>query len=135
MAQIMKIMAILYHSDPNVEYLLMKRPADRGDYWTPITGHVEKNEQLLEALEREILEETGIGELSYIIDLRVPFRYSKDGNDIEEHAFGVQVDTKEIKLSSEHTAFEWVDYETANGRLKWEEQKTSLQVLNDMINL
>lgn len=135
MAQIMKIMAILYHSGPNVEYLLMKRPADRGDYWTPITGHVEKNEQLLDALEREIREETGIGEFSYIIDLRVPFRYSKEGNDIEEHAFGVQVDTREIKLSSEHTAFEWVDYETASSRLKWEEQKTSLQVLNDMINL
>ncbi len=135
MAQVMKIMAILYHSGQKVEYLLMRRPPARGDYWTAITGHVEKDEKLLDALSREVMEETGIGEVSYIIDLRVPFRYTKGGDDIEEHSFGVQVDTKEVRLSDEHTTFEWLEYEAALERLKWDQQKNSLQVLNDMINL
>lgn len=135
MSDVMKVQAILYHAGQSVEYLLMKRPADRGDYWTPITGHVEQGEKLLDTLAREIEEETGISDLSYIIDLRVPFRYVQKDKEVEEHAFGVQVDTKEIRLSKEHTEYEWLDYEEAAGRLHWEEHRTSLRVLNDMINL
>lgn len=131
----MKIQAILYRSSPDIMYLLMKRPADRGDYWTPITGHVEANEKLLDALGREIEEETGISEFSYIIDLRVPQRFVKGDEEVEEHAFGVQVDTEKIRLSKEHSEYAWLTYDEANARLKWDAHKTSLQVLNDMINL
>lgn len=135
MSQTMKIQAILYRSTPDISYLLMKRPADRGDYWTPITGHVEANEKLLDALAREIEEETGISEFSYIIDLRVPQRFKKGDEEVEEHAFGVQVDTDSIRISKEHSEYAWLSYDEANARLKWDAHKTSLQVLNDMINL
>ena len=135
MGQTVKIQAILYHPGTEVEYLLMKRPEQRGGYWTPITGHVEKGEKLLDALTREVEEETGIGESSYVIDLRVPFKYRAGEDDVEEHCFGVQVDTKEVKVSGEHTAFAWLPYSDAYGRLKWNEHRTALQVLNDMINL
>lgn len=131
----MKIQAILYRSDPDIKYLVMKRPAERGDYWTPITGHVETNEKLLDALAREVEEETGISDFSYIIDLRVPFKYKKGEEEIEEHAFGVQVDTEDIRLSKEHDDYAWLAYDEATGRLKWEEHRRSLRVLNDMINL
>ena len=135
MSHTMKIQAILYRSTPDISYLLMKRPADRGDYWTPITGHVEANEKLLDALAREIEEETGISEFSYIIDLRVPQHFKKGGEEVEEHAFGVQVDTDSIRISKEHSEYAWLSNDQANARLKWEAHKTSLQVLNDMINL
>ncbi len=134
MAEVMKIQAILYSPGNDVEYLLLKRPEARGGYWTPITGHVEKNEKLLDALAREIAEETGITELTYVIDLRVPFRFEKGGDSFEEHAFGVQVDTKDVRLSGEHTEFAWLTYREASSRLRWEEHRSSLQVLNDMIN-
>ncbi|MDH2906352.1 MAG: NUDIX domain-containing protein [Methanomassiliicoccales archaeon] len=133
MARTMKIQAILYNPGATIEYLLLKRPESRDGSWAPLTGHVEKGEQLLDALEREIKEETGIEELSYTLDLRVPYNFSKGDEEIEEHSFGVQVATKEVKLSDEHEAFEWVTYEEAARRLKWPQQKTSLQVLNDMV--
>lgn len=135
MGQTMKIQAILYNSGPEVEYLLLKRPRERGDYWTPITGHVEKGEKILDALNREVREETGIGDTSYVIDLRVPFSYRQGEEEVEEHCFGVQVDTKEVKLSKEHTEFAWLSYGDAYEKLKWDEHRTALQVLNDMINL
>lgn len=135
MTKTMKIQAILYSPGANMEYLLLKRPESRDGGWGPLTGHVEKGEQLIDALQREIKEETGIDELAYIIDLRVPFSFKKGEEDIEEHSFGVQVGTREVKLSDEHEEFAWVSFEEAALRIKWPEQKTSLQVLNDMINM
>ena len=135
MEEVMKIQGILYSPGGRIEYLLLRRPDSRGGVWGPVTGHVEKGERLLDALQREIEEETGISELAYIIDLRVPFRYSKGEQNIEEHSFGVQVNTKDVRLSNEHSAYSWLPYEEAMVRLTWPNQKTSLQVLNDMINL
>lgn len=135
MADVMKIQAILYRSGDSIEYLLLKRPEERGGYWTPITGHVEKGEQLLDALVREIEEETGITNTTYTIDLRVPFRYRQGDDEVEEHAFAVQVEERDIRLSKEHTEYEWLGYDEAYSRLRWEEHRTCLRVLNDMINL
>ncbi|MBX8631506.1 MAG: NUDIX pyrophosphatase [Thermoplasmata archaeon] len=135
MEEVMKIQGILYSPGGRIEYLLLRRPDSRGGVWGPVTGHVEKGERLLDALQREIEEETGISELTYIIDLRVPFRYSKGEQNVEEHSFGVQVNTKDVRLSNEHSAYSWLPYEEAMARLTWPNQKTSLQVLNDMINL
>lgn len=133
MTKTTKILAILYSPGATIEYLLLKRPENRDGSWAPVTGHVEKGEQLLDALEREIAEETGIEDTSYTIDLRVPFGYSKGDEEIEEHSFGVQVGTKEVKLSGEHDEFAWLPYEEAARRLKWQEQKTALRILNDMV--
>jgi 8-oxo-dGTP pyrophosphatase MutT (NUDIX family) len=131
----MKIQAWLYYPGEQVKYLLLRRIEDKGGYWTPITGHVEKGEKLLDALYREVEEETGISAPSYVIDLRIPFRFSKDGEEFEEHCFGVQVETQVVRLSSEHSAYEWLDYYRAMERLKWDEHKRSLQALNDMVNM
>jgi len=134
----MKIQAILYgrkEEEDEIKYLLLRRPESRGGYWTFITGHVEKGEQLLDALEREIGEETGIHSIAYVIDLRIPMRFTKEGEEIEEHAFGVQVESREVVLSDEHVEYGWMNFQEAMERLKWEGQKNSLRVLNDMINL
>ncbi len=133
MTKTMKIQAILYSPDTALEYLLLKRPGHRDGSWAPLTGHVEKGEQLLDALEREIREETGIEVMAYTIDLRVPYHFSKGDEEIEEHAFGVQTGTREVKLSQEHESFAWLPYEEAMRRLVWPQQKTSLQILNDMV--
>ncbi|MBX8633764.1 MAG: NUDIX domain-containing protein [Candidatus Thermoplasmatota archaeon] len=135
MERIMKIQALLYNAAESMEYLLLRRPESRGGMWGPVTGHVEKGEKLLDALQREIEEETGIGELAYIIDLRVPFEFTKDNTKIEEHSFGVQTGTREVRISEEHVEYAWLPYKQAAERLNWPNQKTSLQVLNDMINL
>ncbi|MEM3851990.1 MAG: NUDIX domain-containing protein [Methanomassiliicoccales archaeon] len=131
----MKIQAWLYRPGKNVSYLLLLRKEERGGYWTPITGHVEKGEKLMDALYREVKEETGIADPEYVIDLRVPYRFAKDGEEFEEHSFGVQVETDSVVLSPEHQSFEWLTYEAALQRLRWNEQKNALQVLHDMIDV
>jgi dATP pyrophosphohydrolase len=52
---------------------------------------------------------------------------------VEEHAFAVELDTPLISLSVEHTAFDWLDYETAFQRLHWQSNQTALWELAERI--
>ena len=54
---------------------------------------------------------------------------------IPEHCFAVEATGADIKISREHTCFEWVDYQTALGRLKYDSNKTALWELDNKIRL
>ena len=45
---------------------------------------------------------------------------------IPEYSFGVEVHDEEVYLSGEHMECAWLDYETARGRLYWDNNKTAL---------
>lgn len=91
--------------------LLLKRKA--GDFMGGIfefpSGKVEENENLIEALKREINEETGLQTLNVkaIIDT---FDYeSKSGKKTRQFNFDVTVNHDEIILSSkEHEVYTWI---------------------------
>ncbi len=52
-----------------------------------------------------------MGELTYMLFL---------------NSFGVEVHDEEVYLSGEHRECAWLDYETARGRLYWDNNKTAL---------
>ena len=54
---------------------------------------------------------------------------------IPEYCFAVEIADTEIKISNEHTSFEWVDYQTAIQRLKYDSNKVALWELDNKINL
>lgn len=56
--------------------------------------------------------------------------WGKDCYVIPEYCFGVRLDRKEISISSEHTEYEWCDYQTAVSRLKYDSNKTALWELD-----
>jgi len=43
-----------------IQYLLLKRTLEREGFWQPVTGGIEEGETKIEALKREVREETGI---------------------------------------------------------------------------
>ena len=56
-----KIEIIVFrYVNKSYEYLLLKRIESKGGFWQPLTGGVEKEENLNQALTRELWEETGI---------------------------------------------------------------------------
>jgi dATP pyrophosphohydrolase len=64
-----EVEAIIFRRRENVtEYLLLKRLPDRNGFWQPITGGVEEGETRIEALHREIKEETGMENLIRVIE-------------------------------------------------------------------
>jgi len=58
---------VFRETDRGVEYLLLKTTPEREDFWQPVTGGLEEGETEVDALKREVSEETGIKNLVRIL--------------------------------------------------------------------
>jgi dihydroneopterin triphosphate diphosphatase len=121
------------------QYLLLKR-ADL-EIWQWIAGGGEDNEVPEQAARREALEEAGIppdaclirlDSMSSIPAIHFPEHHlwREDIYVIPEFSFGIEVNNKDVCLSGEHCACEWLDYETARSRLEWDSNRTALWELH-----
>ena len=108
--------------------LLLRRSAERGGFWQPVTGRIEPGEGAAEAAGRELREETGfdvpVEPLGYrhafaLDPLLVPPR--RAGLRIcDETAFAARLPERFApRLSGEHVAWEWCRPEEAVTRLPY----------------
>ena len=109
-----------------------------------IAGGGEDEETPLQAAIREASEEgnitsddmTELKSLSYVpADCIAADRrehWDKNITEIPEHCFAVRWNA-EIKLSREHTASAWLNYEKASKALKWESNRMALCELNEIL--
>jgi 8-oxo-dGTP pyrophosphatase MutT (NUDIX family) len=132
---------LLRRIDRGIEYLLLKTTPEREDFWQPVTGGLEEGETIVEALKREVLEETGIKNLVRIIENVDYFEYSnthfvKGFVFIKEYVFGVEVDPDERVTidGKEHSQFRWCNFGEALRLLKWDENKKALSKLNEILS-
>lgn len=112
------------------------------EVWQGIAGGVEDFDKTYkDACMREANEEAGITDFSNIIELEsictmpVPnvtkkFIWGYDVLLIYEHCFGIECKNKDIVLSDEHSKMEWLNYEDAKKKLKWDSNKNALWELN-----
>jgi dATP pyrophosphohydrolase len=103
---------------------------------------VEDGESPVEAALRETKEEIGLEGTLFSLDTRasVPktafLAHSTWPNSlyiVEEHAFAIELATPSLTLSPEHKEFDWLDYESAFQRLRWQSNQTALWELNQRI--
>jgi 8-oxo-dGTP pyrophosphatase MutT (NUDIX family) len=126
-----------------IEYLLLKTTPEREDFWQPVTGGLEEGETKVEALKREVWEETGIKNAARIIEDVDYFEYSdahfiniRGFDFIKEYVFGVEVDLDERVAvdGKEHSEFRWCSFQEALELLKWNENKKALSRLNEILS-
>ena len=107
------------------------------DYWDFPKGNIESDETEEETVKREIEEETGINDVKFIDGFKekVSYFYRRDGNTVFKEVIFYLVETKEkdVKISEEHTGYEWVDFETAKPRLK-ENSRNVLMRAKEFLN-
>lgn len=117
-----------------VEYLLLKRLPERNGYWQPVTGGLEEGEIRMEALSREMREETGIRNLLRVIEDLYYFEFS-DPDPNQEYVYGIEVSSsEEVKLDGrEHSEYRWCNFKEALQLLHWKENKEALRKLNDIL--
>jgi dATP pyrophosphohydrolase len=137
-----QVQGILFRKiNGEIEYLLLKRSPEKEGFWQPVTGGLEEGETRLQALEREVLEETGIKNTARIIENVDYFEYSdahfiKGYEFIKEYVFGVEVDSNEKVTidGKEHSQFRWCSFQEALQLLKWDENKKALSRLNEILS-
>ena len=69
----------------------------------------------------------------FIADHVSKFYEAKDDRINLVPVFGIEVNTKEVVLSDEHSEYKWVTINEALDLLVWTGQKQAIKIVNDMI--
>ena len=124
----------------NVVYLLLNYPGTSrtaGGYWDLPKGHIEKGEKELDTVRREVAEETGLTDIIILDDFKEWIKYffkSGDQNISKIVTFYLaETQSKEIKVSYEHTGYVWLPYEEALEKLAFENARGVLRKANDFL--
>lgn len=126
---------IFREADNDLEFLLLKRSEMEifPGLWQMVTGSIDQGEKAFETAFREIKEETGlVPEKLWLVPYINSF-YSWRRNHIcmvPVFAAMVNLDAP-VRISHEHSAFQWVNKQKALELLAWPGQKTSVEIICD----
>jgi 8-oxo-dGTP pyrophosphatase MutT (NUDIX family) len=118
------------HPDGKIEYLLLNKNEE--DYWNFPKGRIEEGEKEIDAVRREIKEETGIDKIDIlpgfkskqIYYFRVSPETSRETTNLGELIFKIdniylaEASSQEIKISTEHRNYIWLPYDEALEKVK-----------------
>ncbi len=143
-----QVECILFRKRGGVEeFLLLKRIAEKGGFWQPPCGGVEKeDDSLLSACYREIQEETGITkhqiirvfEDVHVFTMHNDYLTGEKSSPLTEYVFGFEVDPLvdvrlDVNVCVEHEEFRWVPFDEALEMLKWGDNKDAFKNLRKML--
>lgn len=118
-----------------IEFLLLKRSKKEiyPGLWQMVTGKIRENETAVETALREIKEETGLSPEKFWVVPNINSFYSKEEDAISllpVFAAKVTPDAK-IKISDEHSEYQWVSPDKAKKLLAWTGQKKSIDIITE----
>jgi bis(5'-nucleosidyl)-tetraphosphatase len=120
--------AVIFFEKGTRKYLLLKHPAG---HWGFPKGNIEEGEDEIHAAEREIREETGIEDFSFVGGFReeISYFYRKGKNTVYKTVvyFLAKAKTDRVKLSGEHEDYAWLSY---NAALRYLTHSNSRRVLS-----
>lgn len=108
-------------------------------HWSFPKGHIEEGDSdHLATAKRELLEETGISEVS-IVDgwmSKTEYSFFSKGTPVTKQVFWYLANTDEldVKLSHEHTNYMWVNFDEASEQLTFEQEINLLGSAKDFLN-
>jgi dihydroneopterin triphosphate diphosphatase len=119
-------------------FLLIRRAMGEPRYpgmWQFVTGRIEEGERADEAALRELREETGTeGVRLWIVPAVTSFYDLRTDSVNFVPLFAAQIDAGfDVRLSAEHSAFEWLSYADARARLVWPGQRECLEIVREYI--
>jgi dATP pyrophosphohydrolase len=126
------------------EFLILKRIPQKGGFWQPVCGGLEKEDKsLIEGAYRELKEEANISKQDIIrvfenvhfFEIKTHYLTGEVIPTIKEYIFGFEVSPKlKIDITKniypEHDEIKWVSLEEALKLLKWENNKDGFKKLS-----
>ena len=133
--------AVIFRKDKGkIFYLLLYYPSGsktKKDYWDLPKGHIEKGEKLEETAQREVKEETGLKDIEFIEGFKETIKYFFKIGEKTILKFVtfylVKTKEKEVKISDEHTGFQWLPYKKAIEQLTFKNAKEILTKANNYL--
>lgn len=131
---------VLFREDQGQKHFLVLHYP--GGHWDLVKGHVEEDETEQETATRELLEETGISDLTYVDGFReeISYKYynghnfkpAKLSNKLVVFFLG-KTELEEINLSHEHKDFIWLPYEKAVEKLTFDNAKNLVRKAKEFL--
>jgi len=126
--KVKKVRAIIYDIENGEPYFLILHRILRWKGWETLKETLERKETSIKALERGIIEETGLKDFEIIENLGKKEKWDFRGNNYSiVDTFLVRVNmNRKISLKQEiieHDKYAWVDRKTAMRKLTWPETK------------
>jgi 8-oxo-dGTP pyrophosphatase MutT (NUDIX family) len=104
--------AVVFRRAPGgSKYLLLRYPAG---HWDLPKGNIEKGEEPIQTMVREVREETGIVDLRVIAgyERKIEYFYRRDGKKVHKTVvfFLAETAVEKVTISFEHQDYGWFDY-------------------------
>jgi len=126
---------IIQRTEEGIETLIMKRASNQKypNIWQMVTGKISENEKAYQAAIREIKEETNLKVDKLYIVPNVNYFYNNFDDSITIIPVFAAVITSDenLKISHEHSEYEWTKIEEAKKRFAWQGQKKSIDIIED----
>ncbi len=109
-------------------------------HWDFVKGHIEGKETEEETLKREAEEESGLTDLKIVKGFRekISYFYIKDRQTTAKDVIFFLAQTaaaeKDIKLSFEHSEYNWLEFDEAVKKVTYDGSKKVLEKANQFLN-
>lgn len=126
--------AILYRETPSGKlYLLLNYPSG---HWDFVKGNIEKGETFKQTTLREIREETGITDVSFIegFENKVEYHYQRDGELVHKEVvfFLAKTGTEHVEISHEHLGYTWLKFNDALKKLTYKTAQNLMKKVSEL---
>ncbi|MDH2906753.1 MAG: NUDIX domain-containing protein [Candidatus Nitrosotalea sp.] len=126
--------AIIYRQSPEGKmYLLLNYPSG---HWDFVKGNIEKGETFKQTVLREIREETGIEDITFVdgFEDKVEYHYQRDGQVIHKEVifFLANTKTNKVVLSYEHCDYTWLNFNDALEKLTYKTAQNLFKKIKDL---
>jgi len=126
--------SIIYRQTPQGKlYLLLNYPSG---HWDFVKGNIEKGETFKQTVLREMREETGIVDITFVegFEDKVEYHYQRDGQVIHKEVvfFVSNTKTDQVILSHEHRDYIWLNYNDALAKLTYKTAQNLFKKIKDL---
>lgn len=126
--------SIIYRQSPTGKmYLLLNYPSG---HWDFVKGNIEKGETFKQTVLREIREETGILDITFVdgFEDKIEYHYQRDGQVIHKEVvfFLSNTKTDQVVLSHEHLDYTWLNFNDALGKLTYKTAQKVFKKVKDL---
>jgi len=106
-------------------------------HWGFVKGNMEAGEKEEETSQRELKEETGIVDFTFVKDFKekIDYFYKKENKTVYKEVVFFLILTKSevVKLSNEHKSYKWADYKEAYKLVKFKNTRNILKKAEEYI--